>query len=103
MQATATVTMNSASVDFSDGSEFAFIVARNIGDGEFELLRVVPRTTKAMQNAAVRELAKDLLTQSAKAAEDAKNKKVKTATEKAVKGLTAKAAAKMTVKELEAA
>lgn len=103
MQAAATVTMKNASVDFSDGAEFAFIVARNLGDGEFGLLRVVPKTTKAMQNAAVKELAKHLLTQTAKAEEDAKNKKAKTATEKAVKGLTAKAAAKMTVKELEAA
>lgn len=103
MQAAATVTLSNASVDFSDGADFAFIVARNIGEGEFELLRVVPKTTKAMQNAAVKELAKEVLAQAAKAEEDAKNKMVKTATEKAVKGLTAKTAAKMTVKELEAA
>lgn len=103
MQAAAKVTMSNARVDFSDGAEFAFIVARTLGNGDFELLRVVPKTTKAIQNAAVKELAKDLLTQAAKSAVDAKYKKAKTSTENAAKGLTVKAAAKMTVKELEAA
>jgi hypothetical protein len=103
MPAAKTVKLPNASVDFSDGVQFAFIVARSIGDGEFELLRAVPKTTLAMQNAAVKELAKDLIESAAKAQLSAKSNKVKSTTEKAVKSISAKDAAKMTVKELAAA
>lgn len=103
MPAAKTVKLPNASVDFSDGVQFAFIVARSIGDGEFELLRAVPKTTLAMQNAAVKELAKDLIESAAKAQLSAKSNKVKSTTDKAVKSISAKDAAKMTVKELAAA
>ena len=103
MPAIETVKLPNSSVDFKDGADFAFIVARSLGNGEFELLRAVPTSTKAMQTAAVKELAKDLIICSEKAAIERKNNKVKDATDKAVKSLTAKSAAKMTMKELEAA
>ena len=103
MPSAATITLPNARVDLSDSAEFAFIVARSVGDGKFELLRAVPKSTKAMQTAAVKELAKNLLEVAAKVQTDAKEQKVKTTTEKAVKSISAKAAAKMTLKELEAA
>lgn len=103
MPATSTITLPNTSVDFSDGADFAFIVARSLGDGNFELLRAVPKSTKAMQTAAVKELAKDQIQATAKAQTAAKEQKVKTTTEAAVKSISAKAAAKMTLKELEAA
>lgn len=102
MPSVAKVTLPNASVDLSDGVDFAFIVARNVGNGNFELLRAVPKSTKALQTAAVKELAKNLIEVAAKAQTDAKEQKVKTTTEKAVKSISAKAAAKMTLKALEA-
>lgn len=103
MPAAETITLPNASVDFKDGAEFAFIVARSVGKGAFELLRAVPTSTKALQSAAVKELAKDLIICAEKAAAEMKNNKVKDTTDKAVKSMTAKSAAKMTMKELEAA
>jgi len=103
MPSVANITLPNASVDLSDGVEFAFIVARSVGNGKFELLRAVPKSTKAMQTAAVKELAKNLIEVAAKAQTEAKEQKVKVTTEKAVKSISEKDAAKMTLKELEAA
>jgi hypothetical protein len=103
MKAVETVVMPNASVDFSDGVEFAFIVARSIGNGEFELLRAVPKSTKAMQTAAVKELAKNLVDETEKSKVEVKSKKLQQATEKVVKKITVKDAAKMTMKEVEMA
>jgi hypothetical protein len=103
MPCAAKVTLPNAEVNFSDGAEFAFIVARSSGKGEFEILRVIPNTTKTMQSSALKELAKDSIVQVAKLAEAAKHKKVKKTTDDAVSSMTAKTAAKMTMKEMEAA
>jgi hypothetical protein len=103
MPSVANITLPNASVDLSDGVEFAFIVARSVGNGNFELLRAVPKSTKAMQTAAIKELAKNAIEIAAKAQTEAKEQKVKTTTEKVVKSISAKAAAKMTLKELETA
>jgi hypothetical protein len=103
MKAVETITLPNASVDYSDGVEFAFIVARSVGEGKFELLRAVPKSTKAMQTAAVKELAKDFIEVASKAKAEAKVQKVKTTTEKAVKSISLKSAAKMTMKEMEVA
>lgn len=103
MKAVETITLPNASVDFSDGVEFAFIVARSVGEGKFELLRAVPKSTKTMQTAAVKELAKDLIEVASKAKAEAKVQQVKATTEKAVKSISLKSAAKMTMKEMEIA
>ena len=103
MPCISSITLPNSNVEFSDGAEFAFIVARSIGKGKFELLRVVPKSTKTMQSVAVKELAKQLIDQAAKVAADAKSKKVKTTTAKAVVSMTAITAAKMTMKEMETA
>jgi hypothetical protein len=103
LPAAATVILPNASVELSDGVEFAFIVARSVGNGSFELLRAVPKSTKAMQTAAVKELAKDWIEILAKTRSEANEQKVKVTTEKAVKSISAKSAAKMTLKELEVA
>ena len=60
-----------------------------------ELLRTVPTTTKAMENAALKEVAKHLLTQR-EAANDSNKEKDKLKA-------SAVAVASMSVKELEAA
>jgi hypothetical protein len=103
MKAIETVTLPKASVDLSDGVEFAFIVARSLGNGKFELLRAVPKSTKSMQSAAVKELAKKLIDDTEKSKFEVKSKKVATATEKVVKSISIKEAAKMTMKEVEMA
>ena len=103
MPCASSITLPNSNVEFSDGAEFAFIVARTNGNGKFEILRVIPKSTKSMQSAAVKELAKHLIEQAAAVAADVKSKKVKTATAKAVISMTAKTAAKMTMKEMEAA
>ena len=97
------VTIPNASVAFNDGVQFAFIVARSIGNGEFELLQAVPKSTKAIQNAAVRELAKFMLEKKVETETATKQATVQKTKDKAVKGMTAKDVANMTVKELEAA
>jgi hypothetical protein len=103
MKAVETVVMPNASVDFSDGVEFAFIVARSIGNGEFELLRAVPKSTKVMQTAAVKELAKNLIYETEKSKVEVKSKKLQKATEKVVEKINLKDAAKMTMREVEMA
>ena len=103
MRTNIRVTLPNVSVDLNDGAKFVFIVARSIGNGEFEVLRAVPKTTKGMENSAVKELAKDLIAKKEKSDADAKSKKVTTTLGKAVKSMTVKTAASMTVKELEAA
>lgn len=103
MKAVKAVTMPNASVDLNDGVEFAFIVARSLGNGDFELLRAVPKSTKVMQSAAVKELAKNLIEESSKSAVRAKSQAVTATTDKVVKSISIKQAAKMTMKEVEMA
>jgi hypothetical protein len=103
VQAKKTITLANESVALSDDVQYAFIVARVVGDGQFDLLRVVPRSTKGMYNAAVKELAKQLIERKEQAINAAKKQRVKKQTQKTVNTMTAKSAASMTVKELEAA
>jgi len=97
------VTIPNASVDLSDATDFAFILSRCVGNGEFELLRVVPRTTKGMQSIAIKEIAKDVVVKAEQAQAEAKVNKVKLTKDIATKALTAKSASTMTVEELAAA
>ena len=103
MPAAERISLPNTSVDLSDGTKFAFIVARCVGNGEFDLLKVIPKTSKAMQSAAVKELAKDFIDCAEKAAKASLDASVKDATERAVKTMTAKEAANMTIAELELA
>ena len=103
MQPATTVSLPNTAVTLADGAQFAFIVARSIGDGKFELLRAVPTSTKVMQSCAVKELAKDLIAAAERAKEAAKDNRVKNSTQQAAASITAKTAANMTVGELEAA
>ena len=103
MQPAVTVSLPNTAVTLADGAQFAFIVARSIGNGNFELLRAVPTSTKVMQSCAVKELAKDLLAAAERAKAAAKANRVKNSTQQAAASITAKAAAAMTVGELEAA
>lgn len=103
MCAVTTVTLPQASVAFSDGAEFAFIVARSLGNGEFELLRAVPRSTKAMHSSAVKELAKDLIVQRDAADEKAKKEAVEDSIKAAAEGASRKVKSGVTMKELQAA
>lgn len=97
------VVLANETVDLSDGQQYAFIIARSLGDCEFELLRVVPRTTDGMYNLAVKELAKQLVERKEVAIADAKKQKVIEQVQKTAKTMTTRSAASMTVEELEAA
>jgi len=103
MQPSVTVSLPNTAVILADGAQFAFIVARSIGNGKFELLRAVPTSTKVMQSCAVKELAKDLIAKAQFAKAAAKANRVKNSTQQAAASITAKTAANMTVGELEAA
>ena len=103
MQPAVTVSLPNTAVILADGAQFAFIVARSIGNGEFELLRAVPTSTKVMQSCAVKELAKYSIAEAARAQAAAKANRVKNSTLQAAVSMTAKTAASMTVGELEAA
>lgn len=103
MRAVATVTLPKASVSFSDGAEFAFIVARSLGNGEFELLRAVPHSTKAMHTSAIKELAKDLILQRDAADKEAKEDAVDKSINEAATGASRKVKSGVTMKELQAA
>ncbi len=95
LPAKETVALPNSSVYFNDGCTFAFVLARQNANNELELLRTVPTTTKAMENAALKEVAKHLLTQR-EAANDSNKEKDKLKA-------SAVAVASMSVKELEAA
>lgn len=103
MRAAATVTLPKSSVSFSDGAEFAFIIARSLGNGEFELLRAVPQSTKAMHTSAVKAMAKDLIEQRDAADKQAKEEAVDNSINKAATGASRKVKSGVTMKELQAA
>ena len=95
LQAKETVALPNSSVYLNDGCTYVFVVARQNANNELELLRTVPTTTKAMENSALKEVAKDLLKQREAANDSSKTKEVIKA--------SAVAVASMSVKELEAA
>jgi hypothetical protein len=103
MQPVACVHLPNTSVTLSDGAKYAFVVARVAANGDFELLRAVPTSTKGMHSTAVKELAKQLVDKKAEFEIKQKLLADKAATAKASKKLTVKAAANATVGELEAA
>lgn len=88
MKGTQNVKMSNSSVNLSDGAEFAFVMARVCENGELELLRVVPKTTKGMQKAAVTELAKNLVVEQELAKVQQKKAKAKKVTDAAAAAMT---------------
>jgi hypothetical protein len=103
MTAISTVTLASESVTLSDDVKYAFIIARVVGDGQYDLLRVVPRSTNGMFKSSVKELATQLIERKEQAILEAKKERVTTQTQKTVEAMTAKDVASMTLEELEAA
>ena len=97
------VHLPNASVNLIDGEKYAFVVARVAANGDFELLRAVPTTTKAMHSSAIKEIAKQLVDKQAEFETTQKKAADKSATAKASKSLKLKDAAIATVAELEAA
>lgn len=97
------VHLPNASVNLIDGETYAFVVARVAANGDFELLRAVPTTTKAMRSNAIKEIAKQLVDKQAEFETTQKKAADKSATAKASKSLKLKDAAIATVAELEAA
>lgn len=95
MKAEHVVKLAGPKVQLAEGASFAFVLARIGSTGTLELLQAVSTTTVGMQNAAIKELAKDYIAKQEHAAEAAKKKADVAATEKA--------AASMTVRELEMA
>ena len=95
MSAAEVVTLPNSSVYLRDDCEYAFVIARIGANNKFELLRAIPATTKAIENSALKELAKDLIEQ----------RKASTVASKAKKKLSASASAVagMSIKDLEAA
>lgn len=102
MPAMSTVTLANESVALSDDVKYAFIIARVVGDGQFDLLRVVPRSTNGMYKSSVKELAMQLIERKEQAILEAKKERVTTQTQKTVETMTAKVVASMTLEELEA-
>ena len=103
MSPITSVHLPNASVNLIDGEKYAFVVARVAANGDFELLRAVPTTTKTMHNSAIKEIAKQLVDKQAEFETTQKKAADKSATAKASKSLKLKDAAIATVAELEAA
>lgn len=61
MKAAETVTLPNSSVYLNDGCEYAFVIARVGANNKLELLRTIPKTTKAMEDSAIKELAKEVV------------------------------------------
>jgi len=57
MEPIQSVKFENSSVDLSDGTEYAFIIARKNENGELELLRSVPTTTVGLEKAAIKAMA----------------------------------------------
>lgn len=98
MKAQQVVKLAGARAELADGTQFVFVVARANEDGTLELLRVVNKTTVAMQSAAVKELAKSYVEEQS-TAKKTTAKAVKSAG--TVKVTAARDAAKLTMRELE--
>ena len=102
MKAQKVVKLAGADAELAEGADFVFVIARKNKNGSLELLQAVSKTTLAMQNYAVKELAKFTLANgelnsNAKVENDISNSAVKF-----TKRVTAaKSAANMTVEELE--
>jgi len=103
MQPIISVNLPNTSVTLSDGAKYAFVVARVAANGEFELLRAVPTTTKGMHSTAIKEMAKQLVDKQAEFETTQKKAADKSTTAKASESLRLKDAAIATVAELEAA
>lgn len=68
MQGYQKVTLpNTTEIELKDGTQFAFVIARVIGNGTLELLRAVPMTTVALEKAAINALAQEVLSLQAQA------------------------------------
>lgn len=98
MQALQVVKLDDTRVEFAEGTQFVFVVARANADGTLELLQVVNKTTLAMQNAAIKELAKNY--------DETQEEEEQASTEESeatgtVKVTLAKEAAKLTLQQLE--
>lgn len=65
MQARGTVTLEQDEVVFQGETQFAFLVARQLGNGEFEILRAVSTTTLNMERMMLRALASEVVAQQA--------------------------------------
>lgn len=57
MQAQHVVTLENANVELVDNTQFVFVVARKCTDGSLELLHAVNKTTAALQNIVIKQLA----------------------------------------------
>lgn len=95
MKAVETVTLPNSSVYLNDGCEYAFVIARVGANNKLELLRTIPKTTKAMESSAIKELAKEVVEKLSAANDTSKV----TQKQKA----SAVAVSTMSVKQLEAA
>lgn len=65
MQARGTVTLEQDEVVFESNTQFAFLVARQVGKGEFEVLRAVSTTTLNMERMMLMALASEVVAQQA--------------------------------------
>jgi hypothetical protein len=101
MKAQQVVKLAGARAELADGTRFVFVVARANADGTLELLRVVNKTTVAMQNAAVKELAKIYAEEQAAVKIMAAKAVKKAGTKVGTVKVTAKDAAKLTMLEFE--
>jgi len=90
MQAEEVVSMSDSSVYLSDGCEYVYVIARQTSKDKLELLRVIPKTTKSIENSAIKELAKDLIEKRSIAKDAEKSNKKNIATSNAVATMTVK-------------
>ncbi len=104
MKAQRVVKLEGAEAELAEGTDFVFVVARKNKNGSLDLLQTVSKTTLAMQNYAVNELAKFTLANGELGIGTEVKDDVSNSAIKFTKSATAaKSAAKMTLAELECA
>jgi hypothetical protein len=92
MKAKHTAEISGPKVKLVDDTKYVFIIARDLDNGVYELLQTVPKTTKGLENLAIKEIAKDNI-----------EHKVADSTPKFEKHISVKDAANMTFDDLDKA
>jgi hypothetical protein len=107
MQAQTVVKLANTKYELEENTQFVFVVARKCADGSLELLHAVNKTTVALQNAAIKQLAKHYVETNGKAMQVAESAINKAASASAAVKYTlnkdAAIAAAQTMRELESA
>ena len=94
--AITTITIPKASSAIANGAQFVFLIARARGNNEFDVLGAVPKTTAALERAAITEFAKFALDREAEGMDERLRKATEVETAKVIATIAKGSAKKVT-------